>query len=650
MKEFINRFVKICPKTGRFKGFRSVQGFSRFILPFIGLLAFLWITLRVISKPSRINYPCVKAAMPFAAGFILNIIIFITSAFAFARIKNSAFKTQFVLAALLVTFTIGGNFSDNNSYTIANHNPNEPIGDAKGIFPGRVVWVHNPDATNENCNPRTFGNSWFNTANNDQLVIDAMVSAVIRDLTGQENDTEAWVEIFKYHNNTRGKGEVGYAAGEKIFIKINATSAWSGNYSTSNLSVVNNANFGISETSPQIILSVLRQLVNVVGVAQSDIYIGDPMKHIYKHSYDLWNAEFPDVHYMDHDGYTNLGREKVIASNIAIINYSDDGSVLRTGSWDDASSGDPVYEDYLYTVFEQAEYMINVPMLKGHRRAGITMFAKNHFGSHTRVDSKQLHMGLVAPDEFPDTIRTGYNLYRVLVDIMGHKLLGEKNLLYLMDALWATDYELDVPLKWEMTPFNNDYMSSIFASLDPVAIESVGFDFLRSEYNSFPQMRGVDDYLHQAADSVNWPDGIVYKPSGERLGSLGTHEHWNSSTEMKYSRNLGTGEGIELVKATVLSVENISTEVPSDFVLYQNYPNPFNPFTTINFSLKEGSNIKLFVYDVTGKLVDVIVDNEFKPAGTYEVKYNAEKLSSGVYFLLMKAGNYNNSVKMILMK
>jgi len=66
--------------------------------------------------------------------------------------------------------------------------------------------------------------------------------------------------------------------------------------------------------------------------------------------------------------------------------------------------------------------------------------------------------------------------------------------------------------------------------------------------------------------------------------------------------------------------------------------------------LKEGSNIKLFDYDVTGKLVDIIVDNEFKPAGTYKVKYNAEKLSSGVYFLLMKAGNYSSSIKMILMK
>ncbi len=57
------------------------------------------------------------------------------------------------------------------------------------------------------------------------------------------------------------------------------------------------------------VLSVLRQLVNVVGVNQSNIYIGDPMKHIYKHLYDVWHGEFPNVHYLDNSGYTNLGRK-----------------------------------------------------------------------------------------------------------------------------------------------------------------------------------------------------------------------------------------------------------------------------------------------------------------------------------------------------
>ncbi len=173
-------------------------------------------------------------------------------------------------------------------------------------------------------------------------------------------------------------------------------------------------------------------------------------------------------------------------------------------------------------IFDRAEYLLNIPMLKGHKRAGVTMFAKNHFGSHTRSSASHLHGGLVAPEEYPNTpYRMDYGMYRVQVDLMGHRLLGKKNLFYLMDALWATDYELDIPLKWMMAPFNNDWMSSVFASFDPVAIESVGYDFLRAEFTAargagtYPQMNAVDDYLHQAADTTNWPTGIRYDPEND---------------------------------------------------------------------------------------------------------------------------------------
>jgi hypothetical protein len=144
----------------------------------------------------------------------------------------------------------------------------------------------------------------------------------------------------------------------------------------------------------------------------------------------------------------------------------------------------------------------------------------------------------------------------VQVDLLGHELLGKKNLFYLMDALWATDYELNQPLKWMMAPFNNDWMSSVFVSLDPIAIESVGYDFLRTEFTpargagTYVQMSGTDDYLHQAADTTQWAPGIRYDPEndGTVLGSLGVHEHWNDGIHKQYTRNLGIGNGIELLK------------------------------------------------------------------------------------------------------
>ena len=228
--------------------------------------------------------------------------------------------------------------------------------------------------------------------------------------------------------------------------------------------------------------------------------------------------------------------------------------------------------DYLYTISDQADYVINIPMLKGHERAGMTLFAKNNFGSQTQADASHLHNGLVAPTNYPDVTRGTYGLYRVQVDLMGHSMLGKKNLVFLMDALWATDFELDIPLQWQMPPFNNSFMSSVFASLDPVAIESVGYDFLRSEFTAnrvpaaaaYVQMPAVDDYLRQAADRVNWPSGILYNPdvAAKPIGSLGTNERWNNATAMQYSRNLSpTGTGIELVQTgQTIGVDPISNQ------------------------------------------------------------------------------------------
>lgn len=679
MNRIVGRFFKFCPKTGKIRGIKPIKGFYNLLLPIIGLIALAWILIRVIPKPSRINYPCIKTAMPFAAGFIENVIFFIISAIAFMRIKKPLFKQQFIIAALFATIVVGGGYySDLNQpqkqFATSEHIANQPMGEAKGIFPGRVVWVHDPDATNEDCSPNTVGDGWFLSNNNNQSVIDKMLSDGLKSLTGTTVDSDAWDSIFVYYNSNKGKGEVGYDVSEKIFIKINVTSSWGGNFNPNDLSKVPNYYYGVSETSPQVVLSVLRQLVNVVGVPQDKIYIGDPMKHIYKHCYDLWDGEFPNIHYLDHDGYTNLGREKATVSNTARIFYSDKGKILRTNVWNDGYEGDdPVADDYLYSVFKDAEYMINIPMLKGHRRAGITAFAKNHFGSQTRGDAAHLHNGLVAPTEMPHVSRPGYGLYRIQTDLMYHEILGGKNLIYIMDALWSADQEISYPKKFTMAPFNNDWMSSIFFSLDPVAIESVGYDFLRAEFTTdrpnlgdgagtYVQMDGVDDYLHQAADSANWPDSIMgtdgmkyefagYDPEndGVFLGSLGVHEHWNNADDKEYTRNLGTGDGIELVEPSVTSIDDNDIAL-NGFRLHQNYPNPFNPSTVISYRLPINGQVTLKVYDVLGREVATLVDEE-NPAGEYEVKFDATDLASGVYIYKLNVGNnFIESKKMILLR
>jgi hypothetical protein len=671
MKEIFKKYIKTCPKTGRIRKINYPAGIYKLFIPIIGFAALLWIVFRVASKPSRINYPCVKAAAPFASGFLFYIASFVISALAFWKTKKRIFLSPYFAAIALMIFGFSGTYlikdTENDSdIKLPNsvHEANVPTGEGKGIFPGRVVWVYDPNATNENCNPTEYDHAWWMTENNDQQVIDSMVSKAIKSLTGEKTDKDAWDAIFKYHNNTRGKGRVAYATGEKIFIKINNVSGWGGNFSTKDLSVINNGSYGIAETSPVIILSVLRHLVNVVGVAQADIYVGDPMRNTYKHSYDLWHNEFPNVHYVSHDDYSSLGREQLVASTTAKIYYSDKGTILRPDVWyaDTNPNGTPITEDNLFKVFEEAEYILNIPMLKGHKRAGVTMFAKNHFGSNTRADASHLHNGLVDPVETDGAYsRRDYGMYRVQVDMMGHKLLGGKTLFYLMDALWAADQEISFPKKFQMAPFNNDYTSSIFASLDPVAIESVGYDFLRSEFTStrnvgdgagtYAQKPAADDYLHQASDTTLWPAGIKYDPNntGIHLKSLGTHEHWNNATQMQYSRNLGLNTGIELMKISNYTDVEKEDELPVKFNLSQNYPNPFNPVTIIEYSLPKSQKVNIKVYDISGKEVAEL-ENSYRSAGTYKVQFDARQLASGVYFYRLSAGNYSETKKLVLLK
>jgi hypothetical protein len=104
---------------------------------------------------------------------------------------------------------------------------------------------------------------------------------------------------------------------------------------------------------------------------------------------------------------------------------------------------------------------------------------------------------------------------------------------------------------------------------------------------------------------------------------------------------------------TVSADEKNGDLLPSAFGLSQNYPNPFNPSTVISYQLAVGSQVTLKIFDVIGNEVGTLV-NEEKPAGVYEVTFNAANLSSGVYFYKLSAtsgaGNFVETRKMILIR
>jgi hypothetical protein len=104
----------------------------------------------------------------------------------------------------------------------------------------------------------------------------------------------------------------------------------------------------------------------------------------------------------------------------------------------------------------------------------------------------------------------------------------------------------------------------------------------------------------------------------------------------------------KLTDEIVVSVDN-EESIPSTFSLEQNYPNPFNPTTKISWQSPVNSWQSLKIYDVLGNEVATLVD-EYKPAGIYEVNFNAVELPSGIYFYKLQVGFFAETKKMVLMK
>ena len=549
----------------------------RLLFFLMGIISTIWFLLRVIPKPSRATYPCMQVAAPLMSGFVVYLLSLGGITLALRKAKQNFFKARYIAAGSFILvamvgmiLTITHNIQNSAASTLPgtgpDDGPNQPMGKGLGVNPGRVVWIWNPEATNEKCISNFDSQNWyFKPENTNEKVVGTMVRNSITKLTGKPKLIDSWDILFRTQNQRKSQKNIGYTKGEKIFIKINqGTARWvlndedknNGYYLPKTLKPNEErrrVSLGATETGPYVILELLRELVNDLGVNQSDIAVGDPMTNTYGHNYDIWHAEFPGVVYTDK--FTDKhGRTLIHPTSKDLLFYSDKSQ-----------------SDKLYDIMENADYLINTAMFKPHVSAGISLTAKNHFGSQARETAGHLHYSLVSRGGGIAS-NGGYHKYRVLVDLMGSKYLGQNTVLYLVDGLFGGGgTETKPPVKYFMAPFNNDYCNSIFVSQDQVALESVCFDFLRTEWNGVnkhdpinntpeigPNMNGVDDYLHQAADASNWPAGIVYDPdnSGKPIPSLGTHEHWNNAEKKQYSRNLGFDKGIELVSIPDTLVRN----------------------------------------------------------------------------------------------
>ena len=124
-----------------------------------------------------------------------------------------------------------------------------------------------------------------------------------------------------------------------------------------------------------------------------------------------------------------------------------------------------------------------------------------------------------------------------------------------------------------------------------------------------------------------------------------------------FYRNTGAQAYPDIISAIIDAVDTAEvTKVgdlnskPDMYRLLQNYPNPFNPETTISYSLAKEGSVTLEVFDLLGRKEATIINNKFQSSGFHEISFNAENLPSGVYLYKLKAGNYIDTKKMLLLK
>ncbi len=399
---------------------------------------------------------------------------------------------------------------------------NNPVGAGKGIYPGRVVWARDANATSWDGAT----GHWWDDACTNQKLVHGMTSRLLQNLTGRKDDKQAWDALFRSFNESRKLGSSGYRPGERIAIKVNCnqdrSTDWGGGRRPLN---------GLP--SPHAVLALVTQLIEMGGVRGEDILIydatstrnvGQPISAKIRANS---SPQFQAVQFLVGADYNQGGRLSPTPDTANPIRFAN--PALPAG--------------YLPKQVTEATYMINMALLRAHGMAGVTLIGKNHFGSvHFPNDGgwlpRVLHNSVMRTQPMGS--------YNALVDLMGHRRLGGNTMLYLLDGLYTAEHNEGNVFKW--ASFNDHWASSILMSQDPIALDSVGLDLLSSEPRATEVRGNADNYLHEAAQAAKPPSGTVYNPDGSgKLDSLGVHEHWNNSAGRKYSRNLGRKQGIELI-------------------------------------------------------------------------------------------------------
>ena len=443
---------------------------------------------------------------------------------------------------------------DKTDWNFIPAQPNAPVGVARGIHPGRVVWARDPMATKWAGNWQQKADQWWLDANTDQSRVDALLAATLTNLTSTADSEQAWRALFEYYNkNKRPTGPRGWQAGEVVAVKVNL------NNSTSPEKTDN-----FIDVAPQMVLAMVRQLVNQAHVRQQDIVVYDVRRFMPPYLLTKVWSEFKDVRFVQSEPPAETQPKNPA--------YGEHHG-LEAADWVEAiaySNGKYKEARLIPRQVRDATYLVNLAVLKAHSypynemdggdsgQTGVSLTGKNHFGSIK--GTPELHAAINTDQEGVK------HAYSPIVDLAASPNLGAKTILFVLDGLYCGRKWQSYPQHFPNPPFNNrsepyensDWPASVLASMDGVALDSVGLDilFAQTKNNNDAQGRpriliraNADDYLFEMAGPDHAPSGTAYSQGGQVVTSLGVHERWDSDVTRRYSRNLdpAKGKGIELI-------------------------------------------------------------------------------------------------------
>jgi uncharacterized protein (DUF362 family) len=483
-----------CIHSAYYKMFNSKPGYIALIL-----FSLVWLLLRTGSKPSRIVYPCQKAALSTIGGaFSILIVIIHRKIFTWGALIGLKRPVQYL--TLLITLSIFAcfltfvthNYQVKKSWveynalrkTLAagklvspNKNSLRPlyqtIPTALALpSPHRVVTIHDKEAT-------TWAGSGNPAVYMKQKIINIMVNRGVMDLTGETNAQSAWAKLLPYQQ------------GEAVAIKLNFNNSggsWTADpYMNPYAEVVN---------------AVIDGLISI-GVPPEKIWLTDPSRAIS----NAFRSRITNKQVLFYTHITSGSPGE--SQRVYYTDYVSDASVYSTVS---------VCPERINpaSVFVNAAHIINVPQLKGHGGASVTLGLKNHFGS-VSLTGDALGSDPTHKYFYIGGSNYGGAAVNLLADINNNPIFRDKTRLIIGDGLMGhPTVNYSNPVVW--SSFNNGPPEILFFGCDPVAVDSVMFDYLQRECRVKGQAARNDDILVNASN----------------LG-LGVFEHWVGDSDRRYS-------------------------------------------------------------------------------------------------------------------